>query len=263
MPFNLLLIAAVAATQGVQGAPAVPSPAAGEAEHPFRAGLAFMSPMGEPFFGRTQGQDGLAVWFEQADRNHDGSITLDEMAADAQRFFDLLDTNHDGEIDPDEIAHYEQVIAPEVRRGPMLATAETTQSQDVGSRGDHQGGYHGAGRGGGRGHHRGGAGGGDFGAGFGGDDEASAGRFGLLAIPEPVASADADLNRGVSSEEFRKAATERFSLLDMKHSGRLTLPELQGIRQSSLAAARRPPRQSSSVPEGPPAIADDGSMPPM
>jgi Ca2+-binding EF-hand superfamily protein len=218
--------------------------------------------MGEPFLGQAPGQDGLTLWFEQADRNHDGAITIDEMVADAQRFFQLLDANHDGEIDPGEITHYEQVIAPELRRGAMVAAAQASQSSDRGTGGERGAGYHG-GQGGGRGHHRGGAEGADFGSGFGGDDETRAGHFGLLAIPEPVASADADLNRGVSAEEFRKAATQRFGLLDIQRTGRLTLSELQGERQSALAAARHPSHQSSNVEQGPPAIADDPSFPPM
>ena len=71
-------------------------------------GRSFISPMGEPFFGNTP----LAAWFAKADTNHDGSLTLAEMQADAERFFGVLDSNHDGEIDPDEIDHYERVIAP-------------------------------------------------------------------------------------------------------------------------------------------------------
>src|SRR5438309_1150898 len=120
----VLIAAAAAAAQSVQdSAPGARSPSAGRQFAGQRMGRAFMSPMGEPFFGRAAGEDGLAVWFEQADRNHDGSISADEMAADADRFFKTLDTNHDGEIDPDEIAHYENVIAPEVRTRRMASGA--------------------------------------------------------------------------------------------------------------------------------------------
>lgn len=195
--------------------------------------------MGEPFFGAAPGQDGLGAWFAETDSNHDGVITADEMTADAQRFFEKLDTNHDGEIDPDEIAHYENVIAPEVRRGPPVsfqASAEGAPQGGHGGGGGH-GGWHGGG-----GHHRGGG----FGGGFGGDDEASAGRFGLLQIPEPVSSADADFNRGVSSDEFRRAAIQRFQLLDANHKGRLTLSELEDIRQAVASASRRPPKRPNT-----------------
>lgn len=99
MPAPLLLLAALAAAQ----------------PGPFVAhGRAFISPMGEPFHAAG---DGLQAWFEQADRNHDGSVTMDELRQDAQRFFLTLDTNHDGEIDPDEVDHYENVVAPEIRSG--------------------------------------------------------------------------------------------------------------------------------------------------
>src|SRR4051812_13187487 len=105
MPVPVILIAAAAAAQAPGSAPA---------DGPQFTGRAFISPMGEPFFGRRPGEDGLAVWFEQADRNRDGLLTADELAQDSQRFFLTLDINHDGEIDPDEITHYEQDIAPQV-----------------------------------------------------------------------------------------------------------------------------------------------------
>ena len=39
----------------------------------------FISPMGEPFRRATADEDRLADWFAQADRNHDGMLTVDEM----------------------------------------------------------------------------------------------------------------------------------------------------------------------------------------
>jgi Ca2+-binding EF-hand superfamily protein len=199
--------------------------------------------MGEPFFGRTAGEDGLVVWFEQVDRNHDGVLTADEMAADADRFFRTLDVNRDGEIDPDEIARYETVIAPEVRTGrSLLADVQPSpdRQQSAHARGHGGGGGHGRG---GDGDHRGGMGGsgGGYGEGGGADDEARAGRYGLLEIPEPVASADANFDRGVSAQEFHKAALARFQLLDMHDTGKLTLPDLRTIRSAAASAARRRP----------------------
>src|SRR6478752_5442047 len=203
MVLPLILIAAAAAAQAPQ------EPAAGPSQSGFGGtrpgpGRLFISPMGEPFYGRTLGEDGLAVWFAQADRNHDGMITVEEMTADADRFFLALDRTHDGEIDPDDIDYYEQVV-PQIRAHTMVY-ASTTPGGDVEEHAD---------------------------------SETSAGRLGLLQIPEPVASADSNFNRGVSPQEFRDAAVKRFLLLDAGHSGKLTLPELQNIRQAASTVAKR------------------------
>ena len=80
----------------------------------------FISPMGEPFGPKTEGDDTLATWFRQADHNHDGFLTHAEMQTDAERFFAKLDTDHDGEIDPDELAHYEWQVAPEIQVNSRL-----------------------------------------------------------------------------------------------------------------------------------------------
>ena len=160
--------------------------------------------MGEPFVGRVAGEDGLVVWFQQADRNHDGAITVDEMSADADRFFQELDRTHDGEIDPDDISYYEQVV-PEIR-AVSIVTTSVTPGGDVE---EHV------------------------------DNETHAGRLGLLQIPEPVASADINFNRGVSPEEFRNAAVARFQLLDTTHSGRLTLSDLENVRHAAASAVKK------------------------
>jgi Ca2+-binding EF-hand superfamily protein len=165
-----------------------------------RPGKPFMSPMGEPVFGRAHNEDGLVAWFAETDTNHDGILTADEMAADAEHFFEQLDVDHDGEIGPEEIERYETQIAPQVR-----------VRYDMG--GDSSGAAVSA--------------------------EAIAGRYGLLQIPEPVMAADLNFNRGISAEEFRQAAITRFGLLDASHSGRLTLPQLQSVRQAAIGASRR------------------------
>ena len=170
MAIPLILIAA-AADAAHSPAPVLARPANGRA---------FMSPMGEPFFPNAAGSDGMATWFAQADLNHDGTVTSDELTADADRFFKRLDTNNDGEIDPDEITHYEETI------------------------------------------------------------QAKSYRYSLLNIPEPVMSAESDFNRGVSIEEFRRAASKRFQLLDLNHTGRLTLAGLQTVREAAAEQAKHP-----------------------
>jgi Ca2+-binding EF-hand superfamily protein len=186
--------------------------------------------MGEPFFGRTAGEDGLVVWFQQADRNHDGSLTVDEMTGDAQRFFQTLDLNHDGEIDPDEISHYDVDIAPHLRSRSFVRVKSLPggDQEEIA------------------------------------DDESGAGEFGLLQIPEPVSSADSNFNRGVSADEFGKTAAARFRLLDFNHAGRLTLPELTSIRRSAAAAVGRKIGPDEAAPSDDPNSAEYGhSAPPM
>jgi hypothetical protein len=200
LPVLILTLAAAAQTTGTIIRP--------HDFHPPRSVRTFISPMGEPFRVGTTAEEGLAAWFQQADRNHDGALTADEMKADAQRFFLALDTNHDGEIDPEEINSYESVIAPEIRSGVTW---------------------------------------GGFTGGDQMNDEATGGgALGLLSIPEPVAAADSNFNRGVSALEFEQAAAKRFHLLDSTGTGKLALAQLEGQREAVRSFSRKPlPRKSN------------------
>lgn len=211
------------------------APPAGSAEHHWGAGggggrfALFITPMGEPIRGQPSRQAALAAWFAEADLNHDGVLSLQELEGDAARFFQVLDTNHDGEIDPDEIARYEDEIAPAFR------VRSNFSAEDL--------------PGGGQQVHF--------------DDESGAGRFGLLQIPEPVVSADSNFDGSVSATEFASAAASRFGLLDVNHTGRLTLPELENIRHAAAALARRRGQSKPSVgPSDDPASAEYGQPPP-
>jgi hypothetical protein len=192
--------------------------------------------MGEPFRSSDPDVDLVGLWFAQADANKDGKLTLAEMQRDADRFFDTLDVNHDGEIDPDEISRYEDEIAPEIRGSSGMGFGGSENGGRAaggggrGGRGGHGGGHRGGGGGEGRGEE----------GSSGGQPQMArpeglkgAGRFGILNIPEPVASADYDFNRGISRAEFRRAAAERFLLLDVKHHGLITRDELPALPESS------------------------------
>jgi hypothetical protein len=209
----LLGLAAQATAPAAQPTAAQPAPSR-------RWTRTFISPMGEPFRPATRGDDALAAWFAKADGNADGRLTLVEMQQDADRFFATLDTNQDGEIDPDEISHYETVVAPEVTSGSSYGLdGDGTRRSRFGN-GDLQ--------------HQG------------------AGRFGLIDLPEPVVSADANFNRGVSRAEFRQAASQRFLALDLDHRGYLSLALLEVIRPASPARGK--------VPEAPRQL-DDSALP--
>jgi Ca2+-binding EF-hand superfamily protein len=182
----------------------------------------FISPMGEPFRPRTATDNTLARWFNQADRNHDGQLTADEMRADADRFFTTLDTDNDGLIGPEELIHYEWELAPDVQLSARLrrqpGEAAPAKSADGGEQLAKNRRY---------------------GPGLGEPDSLyglqGGARYGLLNMPEPVAAADADFDRAITRAEFGQAALERFQLLDREHRGALTLAGLEAMWNSVLA----------------------------
>jgi hypothetical protein len=220
MPLPLLLLALLA--PAIQ--PSAPITVKGHRWAPF------ISPMGEPFRAHSADEDTLAKWFTQADRNHDGVLTVDEMAADANRFFAILDTNHDGQIDPDELANYEYDIAPDIQvmsrtqRLPGQAAPVVQQSDDD-QRYDRK-----------RRKQR--AEEDEASLGIGGALQGAA-RYGLLNLPEPVAAADTDFNRAITLDEFRAAAISRFQMLDSSHQGRLSLAQLEALRPDPWAKRKR------------------------
>ena len=192
----------------------------------------FISPMGEPFRPPATGEAPIARWFVQADLNHDGMLTAEEMQADADRFFARLDSNHDGQIDPQEIAAYEYEIAPDVQvnsqwkrpRGepaPLPKPDKERPSWDsTRKREDRYDGYR-------------------------SDGLQGAARYGLLNIPQPVASSDADFNRLITLAEFRQAATYRFKLLDEGGQGRIKLAELEARLPTRPKGKQAKPRKNA------------------
>lgn len=183
---------------------------------PPAGGSLFLSPMGEPFRTDQPAADNVGTWFAAADRDGDRALTFAETSADSARFFAFLDSDRDGELEMVEIARYENEIAPEVQVGLQMRATGV---------GDWRGGrrrkvliY-------------------DRGL-------DGAARFSFLNIPHPVMAADADMNRGVSSEEFARAAAERFAQLDKDRDGRLTRGELPPLPQPRL----RRPRDESRNP---------------
>lgn len=180
--------------------------------------LTFISPMGEPFHtdGATLPE---AMWFAQADANHDGKLTRAEFAADAGRFFRALDVNHDNVIGQEEIDRYEREVAPETSgygddeaRGRASRRRSKThnpyQTDEAHSPED------------------------DLPPPY-DSTRTGASRFGYLDLPEPLVAMDINLDRRVAPKEFLDAAYQRFSLLDANHDGVLTqeeLPRLGGGR---------------------------------
>lgn len=190
----------------------------------------FVSPMGEPFRSRSAGDDPFARWFHQADGNQDGMLTAVEMRADAARFFQALDSNRDAAIDSDEIVFYEQEIAPEVQVNSTWKLSREEAAAQSSSRADREGGRRGN----------------DI-DGYQIHGLQGAARYGLLNLPQPVVGADADFNRKVTLDEFSRAASYRFQLLDSKGAGRLTLVELEMLVPTRPKAGRRVKRAKGAL----------------
>jgi Ca2+-binding EF-hand superfamily protein len=194
----------------------------------------FISPMGEPFRPRAATDDTLARWFNQADRDHDGQLTADEMRADADRFFALLDADHDGLIGPEELIQYEWELAPDIqlssrlRRRPGEAAPPKAAEEGEQTAADRR--------------YRRGAGEPDSLSGLQG-----AARYGLLNLPEPVAAADADFDRAITRAEFEAAALYRFQLLDRDRRGALTLNALETTWSAVLAALHKRNRRTDET----------------
>jgi Ca2+-binding EF-hand superfamily protein len=193
----------------------------------------FVSPMGEPFRSRSRDDDPFARWFHQADANRDGMLTVEEMRADGERFFGRLDANEDGRIDSEERMTYESQIAPEVQSNSQWKRTRQEMAAEAHSRNDSDrrdrrrwdkniDGYQ-------------------------LDGLQGAARYGLLNLPEPVSGADADFDRVVSLDEFRRAASYRFQLLDSDRSGRLTLKQLEALVPSRPKNGRRVKRPKNAV----------------
>jgi hypothetical protein len=185
----------------------------------------FVSPIGEPFRAGANGGDPVLAWFRQADADGNGALSVAELQADADRFFATLDSNRDGEIDPGEISRYEREVAPEIQLGQQIGGVRWGESRR--SRKDER-----------RERER------DR------DGLQGAGRFAWLNIPEPVAAADADLNRGVSRAEFTAAAAERLRKLDSNGDGALTLAELPPLPQQRSEDEKKKARKTPKPVEG-------------
>lgn len=210
MRYFLVLLAFSATTAGAQSKPpkgSVP-----------KAGSVYVSVMGEPFRATDEQKDPFERWFSQADENQDGFITRIELQNDADYFFAALDKNDDKVIDGEEMDHYEERVAPSTVRavGSNLgAYARYSPNGPAPGRPDEipirlEGMAESKSR----------------------IKKSSSSPTVYANVPQPVALADANLDRRVTVAEFRGTAGKRFSRYDVDHDGRLSPKELKATKGS-------------------------------
>jgi hypothetical protein len=198
----------------------------------------FISPAGEPFLAPVSKPYPIVNWFARADANHDGKLDEAEFRADAERFFAVLDRNKDGVIDSREISFYEHNYVPEIL---------PQQGADAGGLLVRVAMQYGAGSG---------LGDGGFGSGVQSvdpsrvpsdpatprqrlDGQQGAVPYSLFSSPEPVSSADRNLDGKVSLKEFQAQSDRHFAALDTKMRGYLTLDDLPKTDFEVAVKARR------------------------
>jgi hypothetical protein len=184
-------------------------------------GVVYLSVMGEPFIAPA-GQSALALWLAKADIDRNGSISLAELTADGERFFKTLDIDNDGRIGGFEMTRYEEEIAPaslRARAGMRPVGSDRVLEKDAAGFVDRS---------------RNGRRGRDMLPGgmtrpelsMSADGYTISGGGSSLAIPQPVAMTDADMSGSVTVDEFARAATRRFALVDANKNGLLEAGEL-------------------------------------
>jgi hypothetical protein len=167
-------------------------------------------------------EDALDAWFDSLDTGHTGKMTYPVLLADAERQYKLMDLRHDGKVTAEELSkyrltmmggHYLSVSTPEQRSFFGMGSDDDTPGSRLG---------------------------GIFGDGSTDDDNPRHKRseahkpvdaFAALVTdqPDPVMTADTDMDGSVTWDEFRALVAQNFADFDKDHEGYITKPEVEKI----------------------------------
>jgi hypothetical protein len=198
----------------------------------------FISPHGEPFRGAAGAPYPVVDWFRGANKKADGKLDHDEFVADAERFFKRLDLNGDGVLSHYEIQVYEQKLVPEIttttiRVGQGRARLWLAQyspssvgSAPIDPSGDKPIEPHKP----------------NTGPDYSGE---GASPYGFFEEPEPVMTADFNVNGIITKDNFLKVADMHFTTLDADQKGFLVLKALPETRMEKLLDTIRHRRRRS------------------
>jgi len=169
------------------------------------------SPNGEPLVGSgwpAHCDDAMDVWFDRIDSNHDGKLTLAEMEADAVRQFNVMDLRHDGKVSAAEVATYRERVmgtkyasfsTPEIAMKPRARESDEPRFPGEGGRED--------------------------------ESMPRPDASGVMPAdrPDPVMSADTDLDGSVTLDEFKTYVHQNFADLDRSHAGYIEKSDLHRL----------------------------------
>lgn len=162
----------------------------------------FFSPSGEVFKAPLKDPYPVALWFAGADTDKDGALSPEEFQADAMRFFAIVDRDGKGVITSQDNTFYETELAPEITGfSPMVAQPKNPRrAEDEGDKNAAANRYV--------------------------KSVQGAAQFGLINEPQPIRAADANFDYRITAEEWTRATSQRFRLLDANKDDKLTPDEL-------------------------------------
>jgi hypothetical protein len=176
------------------------------------------SPNGEPLVPPQWPlacEDAISDWFDRLDTSHTGALTLAQLQTDAEKQYRKMDLRHDGKVTAEELSKYRLALMG----GHYLSVSTPGKTAAAGRESDEDDPEVS-----------------DLDRAFGDpsrhrkdDDHRPVDAYAALVTdqPDPVMSADTDLDGSVTWDEFRALVAQNFAEFDKDHAGTITKSEVQ------------------------------------